>query len=306
MEIRITVITPTFNRANVLNRVFESLNHQTVRNFEWIIVDDGSKDQTEEVVKKFISQADYPVYYYYQENNGKHIAVNKGVSVAKGEFIAIADSDDEFTADAFEIMLKHWDSMSDKEKQEFRGITCRCFDPDTGEKIGRTIQNGYEDYYGLDATYKMKLDFEMWGINRTDLMKKFPFPDIRRTEAGGLRFFPETVIWDRLGRNYKVRYIDDCLRAYYRDQENATTSRKTRRSRENVYLWEHLINEVLDYAKYKPKRFLKAFVGISMDGLLIGENFRTIVNKGQGFGRKAFIIFFFPAGWLLYRKYREE
>ena len=302
MAIRISVVTPTFNRANVLDRVFDSLEKQTIKDFEWIIIDDGSKDNTKEVVDSFVAKATFPIQYYYQENNGKHIAVNKGVELAQGEFIAIADSDDSFTADAFEIMLKYWDMLSDTEKKEFRGITCRCFDPETNEKIGRDFEKPYVDCSGLDATYKNGFNFEMWGINRTDIMRMYPFPDIRRSDKGGLRFFPETIIWNTIDRDYKTRFINECLRGYYRDQENATTHKKADRSRENVYLWEHLINNVFDYAKYRPKRFVKAFIGISRDNLLIGNSFLEIVKKGNTITKRILIALFFPVGWMLYRK----
>lgn len=302
--VRISVVTPTYNRANVLDRVFDSLMVQTLQDFEWIVIDDGSKDNTKDVVDDFIKRATFPIKYFYQDNNGKHIAVNKGVELARGEMIAIADSDDAFTPKAFETLIRYWDMLSDDEKKVYRGVTCRCYDPDTNEEIGRKIENGYVDYYGLDAGYKYGLDFEMWGINRTDLMRKFPFPDVRRNDEGGLRFFPETVIWDNMGRDYKCRYINDCLRAYYRDQENATTHKKANRSRENVYLWEHLINDIFDYAKYKPMRFIKAFVGISMDNLLIGKKFSEIVVKGNSPIKRFLITLFFPAGWLLFLKKR--
>lgn len=306
MSIRISVVTPTYNRANTLHRVFESLNVQTCRDFEWIVVDDGSQDNTKKVVEEFARQADYEIVYTYQDNNGKHIAVNKGVSIAKGEFIAIADSDDSFVPESFEIMLKYWDDIEEREKKNFRGVTCRCYDPDTMEGIGRAIEGGYKDCLGLDATYKYDIDFEMWGINRKDVMQKYPFPDIRGGKKQGLSFFPETVIWNNMGREYKVRYIDECLRAYYRDQDNATTNKKVRRSKENIYLWEHLINDILDYAKYKPKRFIKAFVGITMDGFLNGESFRNIVKRGKDFKRKAIIILFSPVGYVLYLKFRSK
>ncbi len=186
---RISVITPTYNRANVLYRVYESLANQTCNDFEWIIIDDGSTDNTRAVVDSYISQARFSIMYFYQENNGKHIAFNKGVELASGEMIAIADSDDEIVANAFEIMLKYWDMISCEEKKGFRGITCRCYDPETNVKIGKSIADGYVDYNVLDASYKYGLRFEMWGINRTDLMKQYPFPNIRRDSTGGLRFF---------------------------------------------------------------------------------------------------------------------
>lgn len=300
--IRITVITPTYNRANTLSRVFDSLKSQTCKDFEWIVIDDGSTDETERVIEEFKKRADFQICYEKQENNGKHIAVNHGVSLAKGEFIAIADSDDSFKPESFEVLLKYWDMIPQAKRNNYRGITCRCYNPETMEEIGTPIPGGYTDRNGLDATYMDKLNFEMWGVNRTDLMKKFPFPNILGGAKSGLRFFPETVIWDNMSRDYKVRYITECLRGYYQDQSNATTNKKANRSHENIYLWSHYINDVLDYFIYSIPRFLKAFVGISMDGLLIGKSVPQIISLGHGFIRKLIILLFFPAGFILYLK----
>ena len=305
MAVRISVITPTFNRGDVLYRVYDSLKNQTYKDFEWIVVDDGSEDNTRNIVNGYIQDNLFPIKYYYQSNNGKHIALNEGMKLADGEMIAIADSDDSFTNDSFQIMIEAWDNLGPN-KEFYRGITCGCYDPDTNEPIGHICDGDYVDYLGLDATYKYKVNFEMWGINRKDLMLKYPFPNIRRDKNGGLRFFPETVIWDNMGRDYKVRYISKYLRAYYRDQENATTSKKTRRSRENIYLWEHLVNDVLDYFRYSPARFIKAFIGITMDGLLVGEKYSQIVGKGSSIGRKVLIVLFSPVGIALYFRYRKR
>ena len=179
MAVRISVITPTFNRGDVLYRVYDSLKNQTYKDFEWIVVDDGSEDNTRNIVNGYIQDNLFPIKYYYQSNNGKHIALNEGMKLADGEMIAIADSDDSFTNDSFQIMIEAWDNLGPN-KEFYRGITCGCYDPDTNEPIGHICDGDYVDYLGLDATYKYKVNFEMWGINRKDLMLKYPFPNIRR------------------------------------------------------------------------------------------------------------------------------
>ncbi len=85
MNIKVTVFTPTFNRGNVLYRVFESLCAQTFKDFEWIIIDDGSNDNTKELVNSYILQNNFPIVYRYQENSGKHIAMNRAVEIARGD-----------------------------------------------------------------------------------------------------------------------------------------------------------------------------------------------------------------------------
>src|SRR6476619_6982250 len=80
-----TVFTPTYNRARTLDRVYTSLKNQTFRDFEWIIVDDGSSDETSNLVQAWQQEAGFPVRYVYQPNLGKHVAFNRGVAEARGE-----------------------------------------------------------------------------------------------------------------------------------------------------------------------------------------------------------------------------
>ncbi|HCA4946017.1 TPA: glycosyltransferase family 2 protein, partial [Acinetobacter baumannii] len=86
MSIELTIFTPSYNRAHTLHRVYESLQVQTLQNFEWIIIDDGSIDNTEDVVKDIINKSKFPIIYIKQENSGKQAAWNKAVSLAKGEY----------------------------------------------------------------------------------------------------------------------------------------------------------------------------------------------------------------------------
>lgn len=297
-----TVATPTYNRAKVLYRVYDSLNSQTYRDFEWIVVDDGSVDETKQLVLQWQKEADYSIRYFYQENNGKHMAINLAVQNAKGELFVIADSDDSFKPESLEVMLNYWQSIPQEKRQEFRGVTCRCFDPKTNESIGNTFPNGVHDILGIESSFKYHYHFEMWGFNRTAVMKEFPFPD---TRGQGLSFFPETVIWQKMGKKYKVRFVNDALRAYYRDQSDATTNRKRNRSKENIYLWEHYINDMLPYFWYSPMRFIKAFVGLSMDGLLLNKSLKNIIMTPKTLTAKLLTIVFLPAGYFLYLSRRK-
>ena len=90
----ITIFTPTYNRAYILPILFESLKIQTVKEFEWIIVDDGSTDNTESLIYKFKEECNFSIRYFKKENQGKHIAINFGVEKAKGNLFFIVDSDD--------------------------------------------------------------------------------------------------------------------------------------------------------------------------------------------------------------------
>ena len=106
----ITVLTPTYNRAKLLDRLYQSLCQQTYQDFEWIVVNDGSKDDTDEVVQSFIAEKKINILYIKQENGGKHRAINRGVKEAKGKLFFTIDSDDCLTKDAVEKVIK-WQNI---------------------------------------------------------------------------------------------------------------------------------------------------------------------------------------------------
>lgn len=297
---RLTVFTPTYNRAKVLHRVYDSLCRQTYRDFQWLIVDDGSEDDTKAVTAAFASEKKIPIRYIYQENQGKHMATNFAVSVTNSELFVIADSDDAFVDNALEKLVSAWDSIPDADKVRYKGVICRCFDGGTGQSIGEFPEKTF-DSNDLDAYFKLKLNFEKWMLFRTDVLREFPFPG-----AGmGLKFFPETVIWQKMARKYQTRYIDDALREYYRDQKNALTHAKTKRYRENTFLWAHFVNDTMDYFRDRPFLFLKAFVGICRDNLLLGKSFREILQIPNRGWKKLACALVYPFGFVLSVIYRR-
>lgn len=100
-----TVFTPTYNRSHLLGRLYESLKRQTFRDSEWVIVDDGSTDQTQELVKHWQMEASFPIRYFWQPNSGKHVAYNRGLQEARGFLFADIDSDDFFAPEALDPTL---------------------------------------------------------------------------------------------------------------------------------------------------------------------------------------------------------
>ena len=103
----LTILTPTYNRAGMLPQLYNSLKKQACKDFEWVIVDDGSKDNTQEVVKAWLLGSDFPIRYFYKENGGKHTALNYAVQKIESELTFIVDSDDALTIDAVETILRY-------------------------------------------------------------------------------------------------------------------------------------------------------------------------------------------------------
>ena len=108
--IRLTVFTPAYNRADLLSRCFESMKRQTNKNFIWMIIDDGSTDNTRQLVEGWMAQpGDFPIEYYYKENGGLHTAYNEAIAHIDTELCVCIDSDDFMPYDAVEKILQCWD-----------------------------------------------------------------------------------------------------------------------------------------------------------------------------------------------------
>ena len=110
----LTVCTPTYNRAHTLPRLYESLVRQTSQDFEWLVVDDGSTDNTRELVDGWVAEGRIRIRYVYKENGGKPSAHNLGVRLAAGELFFCVDSDDYLTDNAVELILSAWENADRK------------------------------------------------------------------------------------------------------------------------------------------------------------------------------------------------
>lgn len=198
----LTIFTPAYNRAKLLPRLYESLCRQTVKDFEWLIVDDGSTDNTEEVCKSFTGEG-FPVRYYRKENGGKQRAINYAVERAKGEWFIILDSDDYLTDNAVELVLPHLADIADK--PEFAGVM------GVERSTAGHLSGGERHYNVLDTdmlSFRTRYGYsaESTEVLRTSIMREFPFPEFE-----GEKFVQEAVVWNRIARKYKCRYINEVL-----------------------------------------------------------------------------------------------
>lgn len=203
-----TVFTPTFNRAPTLQVVFESLKMQTCRDFEWLIVDDGSTDGTSQMVTRWRETADFPIRYFWQENGGKHRAFNRGVEEAHGDFFLTLDSDDACVPESLERFLCHWEAIPAEERHAFSAVTALCR-LESGQIVGSGLPQETIDSDPLTIRYRHRVIGEKWGFQRTEVLRRFPFPEFE-----GEKFVPESLVWNRIGRHYRTRYVNEPLRIY--------------------------------------------------------------------------------------------
>ena len=203
-----TVCTPTFNRAQTLDRVFMSLRAQTYPDFEWLVIDDGSQDGTRELVSTWRQDAHFPIRYIWQRNAGKPTAVNRGVREAAGELFLNLDSDDTCVPEALERLVHHWESISPPKRDRFVGVTGLTCRPD-GVVEGDEFPENCMDATVVEIR-RYRLKGEKWGFQRTAVLRKYPAPIIP-----GEKFIPESIVWNRIGQTYYTRFVNEVLRTHY-------------------------------------------------------------------------------------------
>lgn len=195
----ITVFTPTYNRAYILPCLYDSLVRQSNKNFEWVIVDDGSDDNTKELVDNWISENQIDIRYIATKNGGKHRAINIGAKNSKGDLFFIVDSDDYLTSDALEKVEKVFSEVSGN--SEFAGVSgFRCYP--NGNRIGGECNWQLLDCSPIDFRYKYRIKGDMAEVIRRDVLLEYPFPEVE-----GETFCPEAIFFNRISDRYKIRYF---------------------------------------------------------------------------------------------------
>lgn len=202
-QLLITVFTPTYNREHLLTRLFNSLREQTFKDFEWLIVDDGSTDNTHDVAQKFVEEGIVPIKYVFKRNGGKHRAINEGVKHAKGELFFIVDSDDMLPPDALKRVAEVYGQI--KDDRNYGGVAGVDVYPD-GRIVGSGLSAPVIDCNSIDIRSKYHVVGDLSEVFRTDVMREFPFPEIE-----GEKFCPEVLVWNRIARKYKLRYFNEAI-----------------------------------------------------------------------------------------------
>lgn len=205
----VSIITPTYNRAHLLPRLYQSLCRQTYSDFEWIIVDDGSDDNTQNTVNSFIDRHHLDIKYIKKANGGKHTAVNRGIEEASGELSFIADSDDWLPSTSVEKVVLTYDAI--RGNKEYAGVCGLDGYPD-GKVIGSGLPEKIIDASYLEIRDKFGITGDMKEVYLTSVLREFPFPEI-----DGERFCSEALIWNRIASKYKLRFFNEII--YYAEYQ---------------------------------------------------------------------------------------
>jgi len=189
---KVTVFTPTYNRGYIIEAAYRSLRRQTVKDFEWIVIDDGSTDNTKELFEAWSKDNTngFVLRYYYVPNGGKMRAANKGYELAQGDLFLNLDSDDYLTDDCIESIIS-WESTIHDMPEKFCGVAgLRChFD---GSIIGTTFEGDYIDASTLERK-KYGITGDRVEVFYTDIIRKYPFPEFE-----GEKFIGEGITWNKI------------------------------------------------------------------------------------------------------------
>jgi glycosyltransferase involved in cell wall biosynthesis len=254
-----TVFTATYDRADTIHRVYDSLCQQTFRDFEWLIVDDGSADKTEDIVRQWQAEAKFPIHYYWQANRGKASAANYGAQKANGVLFLPLDSDDACVPTALERFYFHWESIPEAQRQKFSAVTALCMD-ENGQLVGTRFPRDILDSNSAEIRYRYQVHGEKWGFQRTDIMRKYLFP----TDAAFPGHIPEGIVWNAIARKYQTRFVNEILRIYYRrnyntpQQRNQSLASAAIKDPYGYVVWHRsALNNDLRWFRYAPLEFAR-------------------------------------------------
>ena len=289
----ITVLTPTFNRGGRLQSLWDSLQKQTVKDFEWLVVDDGSTDGTKDLIIQLREKSDFPIRYIYKSNGGKHTALNVGIQTICSELIFIVDSDDCVTDDAVESILKiHKKYRSQNNICGYAFL--RAFPDgkvngkkfDVNEKIGSYIDvrvNG--DDTGADKAEVFK----------THCLKEFPFP-----EYPNEKFLGEDLVWVRMARKYEMVHINKAIYVGNYLEDGLTNNRRKHNIASPIGCM-HRAEEFME-SDLKTRYRIKGGLQYIVYGRFAGVKVVDLIRKSR---HKVLATVCTPGGLFLYSRWRN-
>jgi glycosyltransferase involved in cell wall biosynthesis len=266
-----TVFTPTYDRAHTLHRAYDSLTAQTLRDFEWLIVDDGSRDGTRALVETWARQAPFPIRYLYQEHGGLNVAFNRAVHAARGEFFVTIDSDDGCVPQALERLNWNWEQIPPEERERFTGVTALCVDQH-GQLHGTRFPRDVLDSDSVEIRYRYALKGGKWGFHRTGVLKR------HLQEEPGQVYIVADVVWSSIAQEYKTRFVNEVLHVYWVCPTQGSSITHTPVSRTSAAAnktWNRIaLNRDLKWFRHAPLRFLRHAANYSRFSLWVGTGFR--------------------------------
>lgn len=289
-----SVITPTFNRAPLLKHVYESLINQTFRDFEWIVVNDGSTDNTEEIVQQLSRSSPFPIQYVYQKNSGLHVARNTGIILSRGLLCIFLDDDDILLSYSLERFWYWWNYIPSNQRAHFAGITALCEDFDTGRLIGDKFPNDIMIATNIQMFYILGIKGDKARCFVTQILKKNLWPNIGRHVTSAL-------VFNRLSKDYLILFVNEVLMKKRRGfTYERLTHKKKKLMMESAFASRLFFKELLEHPLplRVQIRMMAHYVRYSFHGKV---PFSKSLTELSAFHRVLFFLAL-PLGYWLYRR----
>jgi len=301
-----TIFTPTYNRVNTLVRLYESIRNQTSTDFIWLIIDDGSTDGTQDLVKQWEAEGRIAIKYIYKPNGGKHTAMEMAYAIANTKYIVGVDSDDTLLPNTIQLFENAWSEIETLQLED-QIAQVKLF---TMYKNGDMV--GYGDYKLPDTTTYLDASWHEFVlkqicyrelIDSTNLSKMQECVNIDKYQwhKSELRFIGESIFWASIGRKYKTRMINAFGRIYYTDSLDSILRReKTKQDYVNNMVNNmYFVDENIEYFLLDPNFFTTLIVKYLISGFIVKESpveqFKIITKI---FFKFLYVLFFLPS--LLY------
>lgn len=286
MKPTLTVFTPAYNRAHTIGRTYKSLCRQTCKDFEWLVVDDGSTDNTEELVAKWRAEAIIPIRYIFKENGGLYTGYNVAYANIDTELSVCIDSDDYMPDNAVELIVNHWEKYGN---EKYAGITGLDFLLD-GTPIGGYFPTNLKECHLIDLYLKKIHIGDTKQVMRTELMKKF----IPMEGFNGEKNFNPIYLLLQADNELPSLILNENL-CFVEYQQNDSMS---------AGIFNQYLNSPHSFAKMR--RLEMSLKRNSFKNLLrvaIHYNSSTIIGKEQNWlqtsPKKSLTVLTRPVGWLL-------
>jgi len=289
----LAIVTPTYNRANLITNAYQSLEKQTNKDFVWYVVDDGSTDNTVQVMDEIIKKSTFEIKYEKKSNGGKHTALNKAMEIVKEEIVLILDSDDMLTENAADTVIKDYEEI--KNDNSICGLGYLKSDFNYKVVGKQYTENGVVDSFTNQRLNKKTIG-DKCEVFKTEILKKYPFPVFK-----GENFVSEATVWCKMSLDYKMKFYNKII--YLCDYQQGGLSdgvhkRLFKNPNGSVACYLSMANKqcnLFNRIKYSIAYTMYSFVA----GVKVKKQFKNANLKFM------YALTFLPA-WLLYLKKKRS
>lgn len=297
-QLKFTIFTPCYNSEKFIHRVYDSLEKQAFKNFEWLLIDDCSTDNTYNILKEYEEKASFKVRVYRNETNqGLTKNINKGVSSANGELFIIQGHDDEFTEDALIYLDDVWNRLG---SEKHTGIWSKCKNQH-GKLIGKVFPKEELDSNLFTVFFEHIWKNELFPCTRTKVMRQFPLEET-------LNYVPEGLMWARIATKYDTIFVNKVTRIYYQevDNPNALTKRSRKKIAKSVIYQNTVwLNELVSHLEKGYLFKVRLILGLALHGILENRSFNEL-QKSLKYTKHKFLLAIAYSAVSIYNKVKPS